>query len=395
MYNIDLNKASVQDVFLALHFIHLTKRLQLKVEEKELVAHFIEVKETVLNHVPEDLKNDFDRLTPQFLDAFSKEKYDNRTIPDLVNDPTGNLFEEELYRTASVQTHAKKPTEFTLPVDKVNANVWRVHNFCAVPVPSSITITNFERSELLPIAVEGKADKDNGKKRTVYYGIDFCDEKLQVNQKLTALDQRVHDAIGTLYNAGNEYMSLSQIAAVMGNRSNPSTNMIERIEKSIYKMMTAAVILDQTEDYSKYTELVIEKKYIGNVLAAERKMATINGQLVADALHLYREPILMEFARVRGQLSRVPKEVIENTKRQTDNNIAIETYLMQRIARMKDPKAKAIKKIRYDAIFKDAELVGKQQQRAMSTIFEYLDHYKKVGWIEGYSRIKEGVQIST
>ena len=190
-------------------------------------------------------------------------------------------------------------------------------------------------------------------------------------------------------------MSLSQIAAVMGNRSNPSTNMIERIEKSIYKMMTAAVILDQTEDYSKYTELVIEKKYIGNVLAAERKMATINGQLVADALHLYREPILMEFARVRGQLSRVPKEVIENTKRQTDNNIAIETYLMQRIARMKDPKAKAIKKIRYDAIFKDAELVGKQQHRAMSTIFEYLDHYKKVGWIEGYSRIKEGVQIST
>ena len=179
------------------------------------------------------------------------------------------------------------------------------------------------------------------------------------------------------------------------NRSNPSTNMIERIEKSIYKMMTAAVILDQTEDYSKYTELVIEKKYIGNVLAAERKMATINGQLVADALHLYREPILMEFARVRGQLSRVPKEVIENTKRQTDNNIAIETYLMQRIARMKDPKAKAIKKIRYDAIFKDAELVGKQQQRAMSTIFEYLDHYKKVGWIEGYSRIKEGVQILT
>lgn len=394
MDNIDLNKASVQDIFLGLNLMHLVEKLQLSIEETEIVNQLVKVKAEVLNYVPERLQNNFDDLVPKLLESFSKEKYDGQTIPELVNDPTGNLFEVELYKTAAVQVTAIKPTNFNLPVDKVNSSVWRIHNFYAAHVPSSITITDFKYSELLPIGVEGKSDKDNGKERTIYYGIDFCNEKLQINQKLTAFDQRVHDAIGTLYNAGNEYMSLSQIAAVMGSRSNPSTNMIERIERSIYKMMTSAVILNQTEDYSKYTKLVLNKKYIGNVLAAEQKMATINGQLVSDALYLHREPVLMEFARARGQITEIPREVIENSKRQTDNNIAIETYLMQRIARMKNPKSRAIKKIRYDSIFEDAELVGKQQQRAMSTIFEYLDHYKEVKWIKGYSRVKEGIQIS-
>lgn len=294
----------------------------------------------------------------------------------------------------AIKVVAKKPNGLNFPVDKINRHIWLLAADGKGRIPGEITITNFTNNELLSFSVEGEADKRRGKERTIYYGIDpnpNQETTLRVSRKLTAFDRRVHDAIGTLYNVGNEYMSMSQIAIAMGNTGRPNSHMLERIEASIDKMMTVRIVLDQSEDYDAYNK--IQQRYKGPLIAAEQKEAMINGQLVVDALHLFREPLLMEFARNRKQITTIPREVIETKKRQTENNLAIESYLLERISRMKGNKGKTIKKISYKSILKMLNLSGKQQQRAIPVIWDYLEHYKSVRWIKDYKKIDDGIEI--
>lgn len=294
----------------------------------------------------------------------------------------------------AIKVIAKKPNGLNFPIDKINRSVWLFATDEKGHIPGEITITNFTNDELLPFSVEGEADKKRGKERTIYYGIDPDPNRettMHVSRKLTAFDRRVHDAIGTLYNVGNEYMSMSQIAIAMGNTGRPNSRMLERIESSIDKMMTVRIILDQSEDYDAYNK--IQQRYKGPLIVAEQKEAMINGQLVADALHVFREPLLMEFARNRKQITTIPREVIETKKRQTENNLAIEGYLLERISRMKGNKRKTIKKISYKSILKMLNLSGKQQQRAIPVIWDYLEHYKSVCWIKDYKKIDDGIEI--
>lgn len=83
MDNIDLNKASVQDIFLGLNLMHLVEKLQLSVEETEIVNQLVKVKAEVLNYVPERLQNNFDDLVPKLLESFSKKNMMDKLYQNL------------------------------------------------------------------------------------------------------------------------------------------------------------------------------------------------------------------------------------------------------------------------------------------------------------------------
>ena len=307
-------------------------------------------------------------------------------------DPDSKVTEKEIEKVADVfNVNNIKPKGLNFPVDKVNHRIWTLAEKQG-KMPGQITITNFNPSDLLPIGVEKE-----GKERNIYYGVDFSPkekngvEQISIGKKLTAFDRRVHDAIGTLYNAGNDIVSLTQISITMGGSDKPSSRMLDKIANSIDKMRAAQIVLDQSEDYAPYIKH--EKRYKGSVVASEYVDAKINGVFAQNAVHIFREPFLMTFARDREQITTIPREVIETDKRKTENNLAIESYLLERISRMKHNKTKSIKKILYSNMFKVTNITGKQQQRALPTVEDYLKHYKKVGWIKGYKLVPDGVEI--
>ncbi len=72
----------------------------------------------------------------------------------------------------------------------------------------------------------------------------------------------------------------------------------------------------------------------------------------------------------------------------------IDDYLLVRIGHMKSGKGKAPRKMLFSTIYDRCNIkTKKQKQRAPQKIRVYLDHYKKCGWIKGYTEGKDGITI--
>lgn len=381
--------------------------------------------ETIPGSLLDEVENYANAFIPLMYEELEKDKYQGKNFLNLLSEcaefeddtitiKDGSLLEqavdavEKRQKALNLQLFAKnkpnlpsvianKPNHLDFAVDKVNATIWSLFAESNGQTPGQISFANYSNDDLLPIAVEGRADKKKHKERTIYYAIDFntVENNLTISKRLNAFDRRVYEAIGTLFNANNEIVSISQIYAAMGNTGRPNSNNIAKISDSIDKMASARILLDRTEDYKKYSDdSSLEMKYKGPLLAIERIDATINGQLAEGAIHLFREPVLMTFAREKNQITTIPRPVIETKKRQTENNLEIENYLLERIARMKNSSMPSSNKILYQTIFEKANIKkGKPQQRAIPTILEYLEHYKKTMWIKGYKEVKDGVEI--
>lgn len=299
---------------------------------------------------------------------------------------------------------ATKSNTLNMPIDKLNQKIWTLLKDEQGNVPGQISIKDFALNELLGIDVRNQEErsktdsKGNEIERDILFGIDLSYEEekncnIIISKPLTAYDRRVHDAVSTLYDARNEYMSLTQIAEAMGNVGRPSAPMMEKIKDSIDKMAKAQIYVDQSADFSKYYTNET-KFYKGQILAIEQAGITRNGQSIT-AYHLFREPFLTTFAKSRKQLTKIPKEVLESGKRQTESNLAIESYLLARIARMKDTKNKTSRKISFDTAFnsKNLHIPKKRHTRAINTVEGYLKHFVKVGWIASYKFVPNGVEI--
>ena len=280
------------------------------------------------------------------------------------------------------------PTELlSLPMDKPNSYIWN----------------------LLKDAADGgqiQIDIDTGKKGSkkdavVYYSIDFLDglaPDLKISKQLTPFDKRLYIAAAAIYNAGNNVTTTTQIHKMMGNRGRPTKAQIKKINDSLTKMGAARVYIDSTEEV-KINKGYAAFKYDASLLPFERINAYINNTLTESAIHLFREPPMITFARERGQITNVTRQLLESPISKTDANLRLEDYLLERIGHMKNPKSKAPRNMLFTTIYERCHIAGntdkerKERQRTPEKIRKYLDHYEKCGWIKGYTMEKTSVTI--
>lgn len=262
------------------------------------------------------------------------------------------------------------------PLDKVNACIW-----------SLLEAGSHDR---VPIGVEKKGSR---KEINILYSINFDDlgENLQISKKLTQYDKRVYIAAAGLYNAGNEVITLHQIYTAMGGTGNPSNDQREKISTAITKMQSARISVDNSMEATAYNyEKFVYSSYL---LPIERVKRIVNGNLVEEAIHLFREPPLMTFARQRKQITTIPIRLLNSPLSKTDLNLAIEDYLLERIARAKDGHSSC--KILYKTICDKAGAVNvRQQQRVPERVERYLAHCAKEGFIASFKTAADGVTIS-
>ena len=274
------------------------------------------------------------------------------------------------------------PTDLlTYPLDKPNSKIW---NLLAAANP------NGQLS--LDIVTSKKGSKQDA---IVYYGISFdeLETGLRITKQLTPFDKRVYIAAAALFNGGNDVISATQIYKMMGNSGQPKAEQIQKINDSLTKMGAARVYLDNAQEVQvnkKYARF----KYDASLLPFERISAYINNTLTESAIHLFREPPLITFARERGQITGLTRQLLESPISKTDANLQLEDYLLERIGHMKSPKSKAPRKMLFSTIYERCGIKTRNQRsRAPEKIRRYLDHYKKCGWIAGYAMDKDGVTI--
>lgn len=273
------------------------------------------------------------------------------------------------------RTAIKRAEIVELPLDKVNSTIW---NLLKEDTAGQIAIA-MERS--------GSTREIN-----TLYAINFEElgEDIKISKRLTAFDKRVYIAISALFNAGNNVITLTQIHYAMGNTKRPSKDQLEKINNAVTKMMKAQIMVNNSEEASVYNyDRFI---YDGALLPLERGTAIVNGQLADAAIHIFREPPMVSFAKQRKQITTVAIKLLQSPISKTEGNLQLEDYLLERIARAS--KGKQPHKILYKTLYEKAEInTDKQKQRASKKITTYLDHYKSCGLITKYALGKDGITV--
>lgn len=275
------------------------------------------------------------------------------------------------------------PTDtLPLPLDKVNNRIWRL-------------ISQAKDNGQIGVDLAALTSKKGSKKEAVVYaGISFDEEDgMRITRQIDPYDKRVYIAVGGLFNGGNPIFSASQIYRAMGNEGQPSSADVQRINASLDKMGAARLYIDSAE------EVTVNKgykcfKYDAPLLPFERMSAYIDNTLCEVAIHLFKEPPLITFAKERKQITQIPRKLLTSPISKTNANLTIEDYLLERIGRMKSPKSNANRKINLSTLFDKCRITTtKQKQRTPEKVKKYLEHYKKTGWIKGYTEDKEGFLI--
>lgn len=274
----------------------------------------------------------------------------------------------------ATMTRAKK---IEYPIDNVNAKIWKL----------------LEKDTAGQLAI--KAEKTGSKKEiNIFYAINFesleNDKNVTITKRLMPYDKRVYISASSLFNAGNEIITLSQIYYGMGYTGNPGKSDLKRINDAITKMMGARIYVNNSQEAETYS--YSRFVYDGQLLPAERISAVVNGQPTEAAIHLFREPPVITFAKQRKQITTIEVKLLQSPISKTDSNLLIEDYLIERIA-----KAKAgtqPRRILYKTLCEKAKIsTAKQKQRLPDKVKRYLDHYKYCGMISRYTMEADGITV--
>lgn len=271
---------------------------------------------------------------------------------------------------------AKRTDVIDFPLDKLNApstGIWK-----------QLENAGKDGNGQLTFAMERRGSKYE---LNLYYSINFdaLGKNLTISKRLTGYDRRVYVAAAALYNTGNYVTSLNQIYYAMGNprTAKPSKAQLNKISESIDKMMGARITVDNSGEAAAYN--YDHFVYEGQLLPAERVTAVINGQIADAAIHLFREPPVMTFARQRKQLTTIPIQLLQSPVNKTEKNLLIEDYLIERISRAKRSKHKT-EVILFSKICEVAGITDKtQRKRALETIERYLNYQQQQGFFKRYS----------
>lgn len=301
------------------------------------------------------------------------------------HDAAADAIEEIEQAAEELPRIISNPTDkLNYPLDKPNSVIWNLITDAAKTNPNG----------QLKLAID-TSKKGSKQDAVILYSINFDElpTGVKITKQLTQFDKRCYIAAAALYNAGNEVITATQVYGIMGNSGKPKADQLKKINDTLTKMGAARVYIDNQQEVQA-AKGYKHFKYDAPLLPFERISAYINGQLTESAIHLFREPPLISFARQRNQITTISRQLLESPINKTDANLRIDDYLLERIGHMKSGKGKAPRKMLFATIYKQCKITtAKQKQRAPEKIRRYLDHYKKCGWIKGYTEDADGITI--
>lgn len=274
------------------------------------------------------------------------------------------------------QVSIKRADIIEYPLDKPNSIIWSL----------------LEKDTRGQIAFN-MAKYGSRQKIPVYYAINFDDlgDDITITKRLLPFDKRAYIAISALFNAGNRVITLSQIYYAMGNTGRPGTRDLTKINDSITKMTGARIFFDNEAEAKKYK--YTRFKYDGSLLPLERGTAIVNGQLADAAIHIFREPPLITFAKERKQITSINIKLLQSPISKTDANLQIDDYLIERISKARNGKGKSCRILLKTLYSKTGITTKKQAQRAPDKIRKYLEHYQAQNFISRFSIEPDGITV--
>lgn len=254
--------------------------------------------------------------------------------------------------------------------------------------------------------------------------------------ELSPFDRCVYDAVVTIYVAGNDTFSTTDIWHIISKNPNSRLSEKERL-KIVHSMFHISrfwmsILTEQSDKLNFWSALnrnktflperklykKLETSYSGRLLdfrvIAHRSISvtrTINGEkiveqkTIADIWKIGFPPILYQYAKAKGQVSAVPMNLLDTSKKgnkkvainrgdHTDelaNFLSREIDTMKRTSKRKQPYSRVILLERIykidgiDDIQKDdINGINKKKSRTRDKLDKILSRFKENGMIEGH-----------
>ncbi|MDE6708533.1 MAG: hypothetical protein K2K06_10925 [Oscillospiraceae bacterium] len=280
-----------------------------------------------------------------------------------------------------ISVSAKKPQSVPFPLDKVSQNIFKFLEAGTYSMPVGKSGSNDDLNTIITLDFEELEKSKN-----------------LIFKQLTPFEKRVYVACGALQNAGNNYISATQIYKQMGGKGRPAPHQIEKIIEACENMARTRLTVDNGEEFEKYNYPKYKKGSFYLFPAESVENVKINGREVEYCLHFLKDELpLVELARQRKQITAYTPEQYALPFSMTDDNILLDDYFRTRIARMKRDKEKKKpynNKMLYTTIYENCGIdTPKKRSRATSKFRKLLDHYQKTGIITGYQEQQDGIII--
>lgn len=280
-----------------------------------------------------ELAQELEELAPYIEEELRKPEYNGLTLDYLFEYETPEeeaTFKKvwDAARKARQQAKNKpyKPEVSNFPVDRLNFMLPTIFD---QPADGQLTF-----AETLNM---NKAGKDDG--AYLILSVLFDDEegsRATVARRIDHTDARIMGAISAAMDAGKDILSLKTIWRALGGKGDPQKSQREKIKDHMNKMLRTAITINNQKEAEAYN--YYWTNYNGAVLPWESADEVRNGH-IETYYHILRYPPLMEFAKDRGQLTKIPIKVLQSPGSSTERKYQIEDYLLYRIARAKNELA--------------------------------------------------------
>lgn len=329
------------------------------------------------------------------LGAKHQKEIDESVFDNLIAD----MIVETLKDNDIQELFSKVYDELEIDIEKLNS---------IVPEKYIIPNNKFINKLSNGVIEEGETDIlviDKPKKEVITkISLNYDDNNIEIfdkNKRFTPYDRTVHNAICSIYEAGNINFTPNQVYRCMNglnDNEKVSPQAIGAVTRSIDKTRRIYAKANY-ENEAKAWKKDIDKCIIeDNILSAKKITLEAGGNEVVG-YKINSKPILYEYAQVSGQVLTVPSSLL-NTKDKINSSkevTIIREYLIRRIEVMKGKNNKhQAKKIKLEAIYEELGLkkVTKDKSRKIrNTTTKLLESFKNKKYIKNYEYYKSGRSI--
>lgn len=240
----------------------------------------------------------------------------------------------------------------------------------------------YKASKQTPQGVEPVVTRVN----FAYHNVDIFAPKDGDDKGFTSLDKEVHDAVVSLYAAGNNVFSPAMVYRTMAGKTDSAfvpQEKIQEVTASIYKCMSSIITIDASEEAPIYG---LDAMYSQNLIYAKAVTLKTKGWEVS-AFKLIDEPVLFKYAKLKRQVFAVPLRVLDTPPSKTNEVIVLQGYFVRIVETLRRSPSNTANIILYSSLYElldCADATKQKLQRIRSHIKAILDYWVEIGYISSY-----------
>lgn len=237
-----------------------------------------------------------------------------------------------------------------------------------------------------------------------YLSLTYDSSDVKLSRPISPFDMSVHNAVCSLWDAGDRYITDRQIWQLMTGKESAAEASLQAVRESMEWLMRTWATIDFSAELRGEQKVLDgepftpeQAKRAGNLLLGfNDTVVATNGKRV-DGYKLSDDmPILLQHDRVLNQVQPYDPALLGAVFQglsSTRMNIVIRDYLMRRVSRIGNTRSPSSRRIKYDTLLerigrKDAK--AKDRDRIINSVKKILEALKAQGLIAGWSEYRNG-----